>query len=165
MTPVCGRRAAHRTSIVATALQESAMTTGPASPVTPAESIARAWLAEMESCVRAQDYARCRAIFADDVTGFGTREAMAIGLDALERDQWRHVWGRIRGFTFLTDQLRCGIGGDDVAWLACPWTSEGPDGAGGWVRRPGRISAILQRRDGAWLAIHTHHSLAPEPAD
>jgi ketosteroid isomerase-like protein len=121
----------------------------------------RPWLAEMEACVRAEDYARCRAIFAEDVVAFGTRAALVVGLEALERDQWRHIWGTIRGFTFLTDELHCrGYGGDGV-WLACPWTSDGrgPDGA--WRERRGRMTAVLEQRDGRWLAVHTHHSLVP----
>jgi VCBS repeat-containing protein len=127
-----------------------------------ARSIAIAWLDEMQACVRAVDYDRCRAIFADDVVGFGTRIDAAVGLDALERDQWRHVWGRIRNFTFLTEQLHGAVYGEAGLWLACPWTSEGrgPDGA--WRTRPGRITAVLECRDGRWLAVHTHHSVVPD---
>ncbi len=124
------------------------------------EQTVRAWLAEMEACVRAEDYARCRSIFAPDVVAFGTRGARLVGLEALERDQWRRVWGTIRNFTFLTDRLAWGVSGD-LVWLACPWTSEGtgPDGAP--YRRPGRMTAVLERRDGRWVAVHTHHSLDP----
>ena len=123
--------------------------------------IASAWLAEMQTCVRQQDYARCRAIFADDVVGFGTRAAIAVGLDALENEQWRHIWGKIRDFTFVTDELRCAMYGDEGLWLGCPWTSEAPGPDGTWRLRPGRITAVLERRDGQWLAVHTHHSLDP----
>jgi ketosteroid isomerase-like protein len=125
-----------------------------------AGTVAREWLAEMESCVRAVDYERARAIFAPDVVGFGSRGAMLIGLDALERDQWRHVWSAIRNFTFRQEDLHCGIEGTGVAWLACPWTSEAVDPNGIVTTRPGRITAILTRTDGRWVAIHTHHSLA-----
>lgn len=128
-----------------------------------ADAIARAWLAEMEACVRDVDYARCREIFADEVIGFGTRVAVAIGLDALEAEQWRHVWGRIRGFAFVTDELRCALYGDAALWLGCPWTSESRGPGGEWRQRPGRITAVLERRGGRWLAVHTHHSLVPEP--
>ena len=129
-------------------------------PLNAAETVARSWLIEMEACVRSVDFARCRAIFAEDVVGFGTRAALVVGLDALERDQWRHIWGMIRGFTFLTDQLHC-RGDGEVVWLACPWTSEGRDSEGNWVERRGRITAVLARREGRWLAVHTHHSLVP----
>jgi ketosteroid isomerase-like protein len=128
----------------------------------PDRSIALAWLEEMETCVRTVDFARCRAIFADDVVGFGTKTAAAVGLDNLEQDQWRHIWGGIREFTFLTDSLHCRRYGEGL-WLACPWTSKrsGCD-EGSWEARPGRITAVLENRNGKWLAVHTHHSLAPD---
>lgn len=129
-----------------------------------AETIARAWLAEMQSCVRTEDYARCRTIFADDAIGFGTKAAIAVGLDSLERDQWRHIWGRIRHFTFQLDELHCAGYGDAGLWLGCPWTSEAPGPDGTWQFRPGRITAVLEQRNGAWLAVHTHHSIVPDPA-
>ena len=126
-----------------------------------ARKIAIAWLDEMQSCVRAVDYERCRAIFAPDVVGFGTKAAIAVGLDTLERDQWRHIWGRIRSFTFLTEQLHCGLYGGTGVWLACPWSSDGRGPDGDWVPRPGRITAVLEMRGGVWLAVHTHHSVVP----
>lgn len=126
-----------------------------------AEEIALAWLSEMEACVRTLDFARCRAIFALDVVGFGTKAAAAVGLDALEHDQWRHIWGTIRNFTFLTGDLRCAKYGDAALWLGCPWQSEAPGAGGTWRHRPGRITAVLECRDGRWVAVHTHHSLAP----
>lgn len=128
-----------------------------------ATAIATAWLAEMEACVRDVDFERCRAIFAPDVIGFGTRAAAAIGLDALERDQWRHIWGRIRNFTFVIDELHCRLYGDAGLWLACPWTSEGHTVDGELRPRPGRITAILEQHNGRWIAVHTHHSAVPEP--
>ena len=123
--------------------------------------IALAWLSEMEQCVRAVDYERCRAIFAPDVAAFGTKASVVVGLDALERDQWRQIWGPIRNFTFLVEEMHCGLSRDELLWIACPWTSEGRGAGGEWVRRPGRMTAILERRQGRWLAVHTHHSLAP----
>jgi ketosteroid isomerase-like protein len=126
-----------------------------------AESIAHAWLSEMQACVRSLDYERCRAIFAEDVVAFGTWATLVTGLDALENDQWRHIWGTIRRFTFTVNQLYARGYADHVVWLACPWTSEwgAPDGS--WMKRPGRITAVIERRGDKWLAVHTHHSLAP----
>jgi ketosteroid isomerase-like protein len=128
---------------------------------TDVDQIARQWLAEMESCVRAVDFERCRAIFADDVVAFGSRAAMVVGLDALEEDQWRQIWPAIREFTFVTDRLRTGAGEGDLIWLACPWTSLRQDDTGRWQPRPGRMTAVLAALEGRWLAIHTHHSLEP----
>ena len=125
------------------------------------KSIARAWLGEMQTCVRAVDFERCRAIFAQDVVGFGTKAAIAVGLVALERDQWRHIWGNIRNFTFQAEELYCKRYGDGL-WLACPWNSEGRMPNGTWECRPGRITAVLERRGDLWLAVHTHHSRLPD---
>ena len=129
--------------------------------MTETVSIAQSWLAEMESCVRAVDYDRCRAIFAGDVVAFGSKAPAVVGLDALEREQWRQVWPSIRNFTFQLDQLECSPGGDAMIWIGCPWTSEGQDAGGNWVSRPGRMTAVLVRRGGNWLAVHTHHSVTP----
>jgi ketosteroid isomerase-like protein len=127
--------------------------------------IARSWLAEMESCVRSVDYGRARAIFAPDVVGFGSRGAMLIGLDALERNQWRRVWGAIRNFTFRAADLHCGTDDASLVWLACPWTSEALNPNGDATDRPGRMTAILRRIDDRWVAVHTHHSLAVPSSD
>jgi ketosteroid isomerase-like protein len=124
------------------------------------EETAKAWLREMEACVRAVDFDRVRSIFSPDVVGFGSVSAMLVGLDALERDQWRRVWPMIRGFTFETSDLRCGQDGD-IIWIACPWISQGQTADGLWQDRPGRMTVVLKYEDGHWLAVHTHHSLAP----
>ena len=119
----------------------------------------RSWLAEMQDCVQKVDFERCRAIFAPDVAAFGSLGERLVGLEHLEADQWRRVWPRIAGFTFDLDQLDWG-GTDTVLWLACPWTSEGRREDGTRFVRPGRITAVLENRNNAWVAVHTHHSLA-----
>jgi ketosteroid isomerase-like protein len=124
------------------------------------EETAKAWLHEMEACVRDVDFTRARHIFSPEVVGFGSFSAMLVGLDELERDQWRRVWPAIRAFTFDTNELRCETGGDFI-WIACPWTSEGQAADGSWRDRPGRMTAVLKRVDDRWLAIHTHFSQAP----
>ncbi len=123
-----------------------------------AETIVRTWLTEMERCVRNEAFNECRAIFAPDVVAFGSLGERLIGLDTLERDQWRRVWPRIRDFTFDLTALNSG-GGDATLWLACPWSSQGARDDGTPFTRPGRITAVLERRAGVWLAVHTHHSL------
>lgn len=126
----------------------------------------RAWLAEMQACVRAVDYDRARALFRQDAIGFGTYNGVLDGLDQLVADQWRNIWPTIREFTFRLDELRAGVAtAGDLAWTACPWDSLGVGVDGGAFPRPGRVTAILVRENGRWLAAHTHFSLYPARAD
>ena len=81
----------------------------------------------------------------------------------LGQDTHHEVWGTIRNFTFVTDQLHCARYGELALWLGCPWISEAPGSNGDWRHRPGRITAVLENRNGRWLAVHTHHSLVPIP--
>jgi len=128
------------------------------------ERALRAWLDEFSACVRDVDYERAKAIFAPEVMGFGTYEAVVTGLDRLADDLWSRIWPTISGFRYLTEQLYWGAGGD-VAWVACPWTSNGRDADGSTFPRPGRVTVGLRRTvKGRWLATHTHHSLYPRPA-
>ena len=122
----------------------------------------RRWLEDFSAAVRAVDYERGMTMFAPEVVGFGTYASMLVGLDRLVAGQWKNIWGVTRGFTFRLDELHGGVNGD-LAWVAVPWDSQGRDAAGNWYDRPGRATFVLTRRDGAWLAIHSHLSLSPRP--
>lgn len=123
----------------------------------------RGWLEEFAAAVRAVDYERGKTLVAPEVVGFGTYAGMLAGLDRLVAGQWRNIWGVTRGFTFRLDDLHCGVDGD-LAWVAVPWDSQGRHADGTWYDRPGRATIILARRDGRWLAVHTHFSLYPPTA-
>lgn len=120
----------------------------------------RSWLEAFSAAVRAVDYERGRAMFAPDVVGFGTFATMLVGLDNLVAGQWRHIWGVTRDFAFRLDVLRGGVAGDH-AWAAVPWDSRGQNPDGSWYDRPGRATFVFERRDGRWLAVHSHLSLVP----
>jgi ketosteroid isomerase-like protein len=124
------------------------------------EQAVRAWLQTLERCVRQVDYGTARRMFADDVLSFGTRADVVSGLDRLVANQWSGIWPNIRDFTIEFDQLHWGASGG-LAWAMVPWNSTGfhPDGTA--FPRPGRATVIFERRDGKWLAIHTHFSLFP----
>jgi len=79
------------------------------------------------------------------------------------REQWQNVWPRIRDFRFDAD-ARVRVSGDS-AWIAAGWTTEatGPDGR--TFARPGRGTFVLERRDGKWLAVHSHFSLLPSQSE
>ena len=122
--------------------------------------IARRWLSEFQTRVRTVDFESARAYFAEDVVSFGTHAEIVTGRDALERDQWRHVWPNIHDFTFRLTEMRC-IGDEAGLVAIVPWDSRGvrPDGSS--FARPGRATVVLIQRNGRWLAAHTHFSLAP----
>jgi len=121
-----------------------------------------AWLREFEAAVRARDFETGRRMFARDAVAFGTWARAVSGLDNIEREQWRNVWPRIRNFTFEPPAIG---GAGDTGWIAASWWSDatGPDGAP--LRREGRATFVLGRRDGRWVAVHSHVSLLPTQGD
>ncbi len=126
----------------------------------PLTRAARAWLAALERCVRAVDYESAQPLFAPEVQAFGTYAAIVDGRDALQRDQWEHVWPTIREFTFRLAEVRC-VGNGTLLGVVVPWDSVGVRPDGTTVPRPGRATVILVRRDERWVAVHSHFSVAP----
>jgi catechol 2,3-dioxygenase-like lactoylglutathione lyase family enzyme/ketosteroid isomerase-like protein len=120
----------------------------------------RAWLRELQERVRAVDYEGGRALCVPDLLAFGTVARLVEGIDDVMLEQWRKVWPAILDFTVLVDEARGTVTGD-LAWVAAPWTSRGVAADGSTFERPGRLTVVLERRDGRWLARHTHFSLAP----
>jgi ketosteroid isomerase-like protein len=94
---------------------------------------------------------------------FGTWARAVAGLDNIVREQWQNVWPRIRDFRFDADARVHATG--DSAWIAAGWQTEatGPDGRP--FSRPGRGTFVLERRDGTWLAVHSHFSLLPSQSE
>jgi catechol 2,3-dioxygenase-like lactoylglutathione lyase family enzyme/ketosteroid isomerase-like protein len=122
----------------------------------------REWLRQLQTCVRAQDFAGGRALCAPELLAFGTRAEMVEGLEQVMEQQWRPVWPRIRDFTIDADKARGAIQGDR-GWVAARWDSLGARPDGSTFARPGRLTILFERRAGRWLAIHTHFSLSPTP--
>ena len=125
----------------------------------------RDWFTTWDSYVRARDYESARALFEPSVIGFGTHMRVVSGLEHLEQNQWRNVWGTIADFRFIVDELQAGVSGDGLqAWAVVPWTSTGFHKDGTTFDRPGRATVIFTRAatGSPWRAIHTHISLAPE---
>lgn len=128
-----------------------------------ATATARAFLSEMQACVQAVDFARARALFAEDVVAFGTYATVVTGRDRLEHEQWRNVWPNIRDFRFRLDEVHA-LGDGDVICVVVPWDSLGTRAGGETFDRPGRATLLLVQRGGHWVAAHSHFSLAPTPA-
>ena len=121
------------------------------------------WLRTFEAACRGRDFAAGRRLFAPDAVAFGTYATAVHGLDNIEREQWRQIGPRIRDFRFESNPAASGAG--DSAWIAATWASEatGPDGA--TFTRHGRATFNLARRDGHWLAVHSHVSLLPSQSE
>lgn len=121
------------------------------------------WLTTFEAACRGRDFAAGRRLFAPDAVAFGTYATAVHGLDNIEREQWRQIWPRIRGFT-LEPGATVGASGD-AAWIVAGWSSEATAPDGRPFRRPGRATFVLERRAGRWLAVHSHVSLMPSQSD
>ena len=127
----------------------------------PLAGAARTWLTALARCVQAVDYESARPLFAPDVRAFGTYAEVVTGRDALERQQWRVVWPAIREFAFRLDEVCC-VGDETMLGVVVPWNSLGVKSDGTTFSRPGRATLILVMREGRWVAIHSHFSLAPD---
>lgn len=118
------------------------------------------FFSRMSAYCAAVDFDSTEALFAPDVVSFGTKATIVSGLDNLRSQQWEHIWPNIDGFEMQLEQLH-GTCNGDFAWGMLPWTSNGFNADGKPYLRPGRATAVLERRAGKWLCIHTHFSLAP----
>jgi ketosteroid isomerase-like protein len=121
----------------------------------------RAWLTEWHTAVRNQDFAGGRTMCAPDMVAFGTVAPFVTGIDEIMKAQWSNVWPNIKGFTIDVANARGGIVADH-GWIAATWDSRGKRADGIEFSRPGRCTVIFARRDGHWLATHTHFSLSPQ---
>lgn len=124
----------------------------------------RAFFAEWGGYVAAVDFASARPLFDDGVIGFGTFMDTVVGLDNLERGQWRSIWPTIEDFRFNLDSLKCVVAPERLmAMGAITWNSTGIAENGERFDRPGRATVVFARADTAqpWRGVHTHFSLNP----
>lgn len=118
------------------------------------------WFDRLGTYCAAGEYEPAREIVAPDVVSFGTKADIVSGLDLLQTNQWEGIWPNIEGFAFDEENIHA-AGRDDLAWGVATWESVGFDESGEPFHRPGRATVVLERRDGVWLAVHTHFSLFP----
>jgi ketosteroid isomerase-like protein len=121
------------------------------------------WLRTFEAACRGRDFAAGRRLFAPDAVAFGTYATAVHGLDNIEREQWRQIWPRISDFRFEEHPTVAGAG--DAAWVAATWSSGATAPDGKTFTRHGRATFNLARRDGRWLAVHSHVSLLPSQSE
>ena len=132
-----------------------------AMPAPPPE--VAAWITQFEAAVRARDFAAGRALFAPDAVAFGTFAAAVSGLDNIEREQWRRS-GRASATSPSSRRPTVRASGD-TAWIAAGWSSEATAPDGRPFSRPGRATFVLERREGRWVAVHSHVSLMPSQSE
>jgi ketosteroid isomerase-like protein len=125
------------------------------------DQVARQWLADFSRVVQQRDFEAGRELFADHVAAFGTIARIGCGLDRLEKQQWRKVWGNTKGYRFDLDELVVD-GTGEMIWIAVPWRGEGINTDGSTFLRTGRVTFVLQHIQDQWLAVHSHHSRDPD---
>lgn len=118
------------------------------------------WLKGFSYAVRSKDFVSGRRFFADDVVGFGSVAERCDGLENLENQQWRKVWGVTTEFEFDLESAAVNVDGN-VAWAASSWQSYGKASSGDPLLRRGRCTFVFQKRNEQWLAVHSHFSLEP----
>lgn len=123
-----------------------------------------AWMETFAAYVRAQDFDGARPMIAPEVISFGTKANIVEGREHLITQQWRHIWPVTEGFAFERDTFHW-QGAGDIAWAVATWTSRGFRLDGTPFPRPGRATLTFTRRNGEWLATHTHLSLFPTPVE
>jgi ketosteroid isomerase-like protein len=120
----------------------------------------RQWFELLGHYCATEDYSAAHTIFAADVASFGTKAKIVSGIEPLQKNQWEGIWPNITDFRIERDSIHGG-GDNRHAWGMAAWDSTGYDQQGAPFYRPGRATVVLQRRDGVWLALHTHFSLVP----
>ena len=133
--------------------------TPPVTTSDPAEAV-RQWFTLLSGYCASVDYDSAESIFAEDVVSFGTAMDIVRGRKALREGQWESIWENITDFKMDLDNADA-RGSGNQAWGVVTWTSTGYDSDHKPFHRPGRATVTLERRDGIWLAVHTHFSLFP----
>jgi hypothetical protein len=76
-------------------------------------ALIRWWFHCLAQHMQAVDYIGARPLFAENVIAFGSFASFLTGREALEREQWRKVWG-----TTGLSEISCGGG---RLLLSRPW--------------------------------------------
>jgi len=124
-----------------------------------AELEIRHWFSQLEKAVNSVDYELGKTLFVSDVVAFGTRSHVVRGLENLMTNQWMGVWPFIKHFRFNNDPTVRIV--NNHAWGVITWDSQGFRSDGTPFPRPGRATLIFEKREGRWLAVHSHFSLFP----
>ena len=72
----------------------------------------RRWFQRLADHVQAVDYVGARPLFAEDLIAFGTFADFVTGRNAIEKQQWRNIWGTIDHFQCRFDGMRTIVSAD-----------------------------------------------------
>jgi ketosteroid isomerase-like protein len=125
-------------------------------------ALIRRWFQRLTDHVQSVDYVGARQLFAEDLIAFGTFADFVTGRDAIEKQQWRNIWGTIDHFRCRLDDMRTIVSADRltaVGMMLFDSTGYGEDGQA--YDRPGRATVVFGRTAVGedWVAQHTHFSL------
>jgi ketosteroid isomerase-like protein len=127
-------------------------------------ALIRWWFHCLAQHMQAVDSIGARPLFAENVIAFGSFASFLTGREALEREQWRKVWGATDGFRCRLDEMHVIVSGDRLTAAGMVvFDSTGYSEDGTPYDRPGRSTVVFGR--GAigedWIAQHVHFSLSP----
>jgi ketosteroid isomerase-like protein len=125
-------------------------------------ALIRRWFQRLTDYVQSVDYVGARQLFAEDLIAFGTFADFVTGREAIEKQQWRNIWGAIHHFRCRLDGMHTIVSTDRltaVGIIIFDSTGDNEDGAP--YDRPGRATVVFGRAEIAadWVAQHTHFSL------
>lgn len=124
------------------------------------EAAIRGVLDLIQRSVRARDFEAVRPIIPDDALSFGSFDDAMVGYQQHRERQFEHVWPNTEDFTIHPESIRVHARGD-LGWAACNFESYARGADGERVKRVGRMTLVLERRDGRWVQVHSHTSLLP----
>lgn len=125
------------------------------------EAKARKWLRDWEGLINSLDFARARSLFSENVVSFGTLTEILIGLDDLEKRQWRKIWPAISDFTFDEPRILISEEAPQIVTVLALWRSRRKARHRGSYDRKGRATLILKAEKSGLQCIHSHLSMEP----
>jgi pimeloyl-ACP methyl ester carboxylesterase/ketosteroid isomerase-like protein len=121
---------------------------------------ARAMLDFIQAAVRARDVESVRPLIAEDGVYYGSFEPVMRGFSEMREKQFSKVWPNIANFAIPPESIRTG-GSGDCAWAQNLFRTKAKDAAGAEFVREGRMTWVMERRQGRWVIVHSHDSLFP----
>ena len=125
-------------------------------------ALIRRWFQRLTDYVQSVDYVGARQLFAENLIAFGTFADFVTGREAIEKQQWRNIWGTIDHFRCRLDDMRTIVSADRLTAVGIIiFDSTGYNEDSAPHDRPGRATVVFGRAAiGAdWVAQHTHFSL------